>query len=1185
MRIPMQRRMISSDRDSDASVDGGESSIETGHDVGKEEDDRDEVKEIQKLAKRETRNIKVWRSIVVLLLLAVGASVSTLTFIFLRDEETDDYVDAYYLFANTVSDITDFRVENMFEAMRGMSDMVTAHANDNNRTFPFVTLPQFETLGDHARVQSGIETFNYLPFVSNETRLLWETYSVAFQGWIAISRSVVLERDNNIAETDFVEADIPSGIFELKEFGPPGYADFGRELYAPVWQTSPPPFNPFLINFNIATLTTVRDNLKAMGTLRDSIFSTVVDVSFLSDASYSAEDHEAYHALFVTSEGNETVAERPHTYLLTPVYERLGNKSSDVVGAFVSTVAFDRYLADLLPDRVRGIFAILKNTCGQEYSYELTGTQAVYLGEGDVHDRHFDSRKVVIPFNAYSNQDRTAVVPGHCEYEINLYPSANFANKYNTNEPVIFASSIAVTFFLMAFTFFVYDRFVHRRNTKVVNAAARSSAIVTSLFPSNVRARLYEEAEEKAKQKISSKLAGVQAPQSQLKDFLNGSDSNGKVVDFANEEDELNFFKSKPIAELFPNTTIMFGDIAGFTAWSSSREPAQVFTLLETLYHAFDEIAKKRRVFKVETVGDCYVAVTGLPDPRKDHAVVMARFARDCMHKMQNLSKKLEVSLGPDTGDLAMRIGLHSGPVTAGVLRGERSRFQLFGDTMNVASRMESTGVRDRVQLSQDCADLLAQAGKAGWFTPREDTIVAKGKGEMKTYWLSAGDRTGTESTTSNSDFSISGNGFDPSWGGDFEPKSFTNSSESDRKVLRLASGKANRLIDWNVDVLLRLLKQVVARRRVSQLKSPTLLHKAETVEERIEGNTVLDEVKEIIALPEFDAKAAIRQDTPDSIALGPEVCLQLHEYVSHIAAMYQDNPFHNFEHASHVTMSVVKLLSRIVAPSEVVAKNEGKKKTVFASRLHDHTYGITSDPLTQFACVFSALIHDVDHSGVPNAQLVKENSKIAAFYKGKSVAEQNSIDLAWDLLMDYSFNELRSIIYTTTAEKSRFRQLVVNSVMATDIMDKGLKQLRNARWESAFSGKLSEEDATDTTNRKATIVIEHLIQASDVAHTMQHWHIYRKWNERFFTECYQAFQNGRSDTDPTDSWYNGELGFFDFYIIPLAKKLKECGVFGVSSDEYLNYAMRNRKEWEDRGQEIVREMAEKIAKARTTSL
>jgi class 3 adenylate cyclase len=107
-----------------------------------------------------------------------------------------------------------------------------------------------------------------------------------------------------------------------------------------------------------------------------------------------------------------------------------------------------------------------------------------------------------------------------------------------------------------------------------------------------------------------------------------------------------------------------------------------VFTLLETLYRAFDEIAKKRKVFKVETVGDCYVAVTGLPEPQKDHAVIMCRFARDCMLRMKSLTKKLEVTLGPDTVELNLRIGLHSGPVTAGVLRGERSRFQLFGDTM-----------------------------------------------------------------------------------------------------------------------------------------------------------------------------------------------------------------------------------------------------------------------------------------------------------------------------------------------------------------------------------------------------------------------------------------------------------------------------------------------------------------------
>ena len=93
----------------------------------------------------------------------------------------------------------------------------------------------------------------------------------------------------------------------------------------------------------------------------------------------------------------------------------------------------------------------------------------------------------------------------------------------------------------------------------------------------------------------------------------------------------------------------------------------------------------------------------------------------------------------------------------------------------------------------------------------------------------------------------------------------------------------------------------------------------------------------------------------------------------------------------------------------------------------------------------------------------------------------------------------------------------------------------------------------------------------------MQHWHVYRKWNEKFFVECCEAYRNGRAEIDPSTNWYQGEIGFFDYYIIPLAKKLKECGVFGVASDEYLNYAVKNRTEWETRGKEIVTEMVEKV--------
>ena len=140
---------------------------------------------------------------------------------------------------------------------------------------------------------------------------------------------------------------------------------------------------------------------------------------------------------------------------------------------------------------------------------------------------------------------------------------------------------------------------------------------------------------------------------------------------------------------------------------------------------------------------------------------------------------------------------------------------------------------------------------------------------------------------------------------------------------------------------------------------------------------------------------------------------------------------------------------------------------------LHDHTYGITSDPLTRFSVILSALVHDADHPGVPNNQLVKEGSPIAQLYNNKSVAEQNSVDLAWELLHEPSFKDLRRCICQTKGELTRFRQLLVNTVLATDIMDKDLKALRNSKWDKAFNSCSDEDFSSDMINRKATIVIE----------------------------------------------------------------------------------------------------------------
>jgi hypothetical protein len=552
-------------------------------------------------------------------------------------------------------------------------------------------------------------------------------------------------------------------------------------------------------------------------------------------------------------------------------------------------------------------------------------------------------------------------------------------------------------------------------------------------------------------------------------------------------------------------------------------------------------------------------------------AVVMSRFARDCLLKMNELCRRLEVTLGPDTGDLTMRIGLHSGPVTAGVLRGEKSRFQLFGDTVNTAARVESTGMRNRIHISEETANLLETASKGHWIKPREDLVHAKGKGDLKTFWLICKDASGGSERSG---------GSTPASDVRSTTKDLTSLAKSNTKIPEtvLESAipekaemcpKMLRLVDWNVDVLQRLLKLIIAKRSArltSRKKSPEAIAKKERDILSKEG-MVLDEVEEIVTLPNFDAAASKNQIDPGTVQIPPQVAEQLREYVKSIAAQYRDNPFHNFEHASHVTMSVSKLLSRIVAPDIDETDHN------LASSLHDHTYGITSDPLTQFAVVLSALIHDVDHVGVPNFLLVEENAGLAIAYKNKSVAEQNSVDLSWQTLMEPSFAELRNCIYDDTADLKRFRQLMVNTVLATDIFDKELQTLRKSRWSKAFDHQNDQSDKQEDVNRKATIVIEHLIQASDVAHTMQHWHIYQKWNERLFNEMYLAYKAGRSPKDPSGGWYQGELGFFDHYIIPLAKKLQDCGVFGVSSDEYLNYALENRREWASKGEEVIQKM------------
>lgn len=272
-----------------------------------------------------------------------------------------------------------------------------------------------------------------------------------------------------------------------------------------------------------------------------------------------------------------------------------------------------------------------------------------------------------------------------------------------------------------------------------------------------------------------------------------------------------------------------------------------------TVFRHFDEIAKRRGIFKVESTGECYVATAGLPETRRDHAVAIARYARDIMSRMHVVAKKLEVELGPDTGELSLRIGIHSGPITAGVLRGERARFQLFGQTVTAASRILATGAPGKIQVSKKYAELLQQAGKEGWLQRQGGS-----QGALESFWLIMG---------------CGGN--------------MTASSQGAESVLDLLPAgasdmKKERLVDWCSESLQKLMRQIVARRQATgkqYAKKP--VYKAF-------GANFLDEVKEIITLPEFEGTLENKQLDPESVVLPDEVVDELRAYVRGIAGMYR---------------------------------------------------------------------------------------------------------------------------------------------------------------------------------------------------------------------------------------------------------------------------------------------------------
>jgi len=223
-----------------------------------------------------------------------------------------------------------------------------------------------------------------------------------------------------------------------------------------------------------------------------------------------------------------------------------------------SVIGWDHYFEKLLPPQAHGIVVVMKDTCGGMFSYQIDGAMAVFLGYGDHHDNKYNHLEERSFFSPGQEDLKVSDNHEHCEYFLHIYPSQELEDDYTTNKPLLYTCLIMLVFLGTVLVFVLYDYFVNLRNQKVTLAAKKSNAVVKSLFPKNVRDRLMQDIEEQiaAGEKTGKKSAMFGAvAKAELKNFLDHNIENSGLA----------VFDTKPIADLFPNTTVMFGTIFEFT--------------------------------------------------------------------------------------------------------------------------------------------------------------------------------------------------------------------------------------------------------------------------------------------------------------------------------------------------------------------------------------------------------------------------------------------------------------------------------------------------------------------------------------------------------------------------------------------------------------------------------------------
>jgi len=500
------------------------------------------------------------------------------------------------------------------DAINSLSSAVTAFALSSGSKFPNVTVPHFEMLAANCRIQAGGIQVGYSPLVTDETRAGWEAYSIqnpnrimidfradqalkfaqdakfGLSGGPAQVEAVLEELKKRQAMANMVQTPRTEEGISTKIFSFGGALPEGVGPYMPYWQSSPVEPNIRFLNFDRATHFASQMPVEALIRTGKMNLGPATDLESAGDAREdTSTQFETALRLGQFRHQNASFGGDPVTPMQYPVFTDFGPNRT-LGGVLSMPIYWSLTFGDTLPESAHGIIAVLRNTANDTFTYRVDGRVVTYLGIGDLHDDKYtslgveeDVAKLIASKASPQNQGYTTADfdTDFVEYTLSVYPSQDTENEYVTNQPMIYTIVVACIFLFTSLVFIAYDLLVTRRQEKVMAKAVQSGALVASLYPEEMRKQLFED-DKKKKEGKGNKWKVEDAPEQAAA----AMDPDAPVTG------------SKAVAKLYDESTILFADLAGFTKFSASRQPEDIFVLLETLYQAFDKIALKRGVFK-----------------------------------------------------------------------------------------------------------------------------------------------------------------------------------------------------------------------------------------------------------------------------------------------------------------------------------------------------------------------------------------------------------------------------------------------------------------------------------------------------------------------------------------------------------------------------------------------------------